>query len=184
MASDIRDGGPAATWLDRLLGQMRNRERGVLLGAAGFQVVVLVAMIVLRGMTVLTGQTVLLQVVPVDPRDLFRGDYVILGYEFSRPRGMMRAGVSAGTPVYVSLVPEPGGQHWHVETISAQRPAGGLYLQGRYLASGRVECGIESYFVQEGQGHRYEQAVRSGRLYAEIAVDRNGQAVVRGLRIE
>ena len=43
------------------------------------------AMMVRPLMTLTTGETILLRVVPVDPRDLFRGDYVILSYEISRP---------------------------------------------------------------------------------------------------
>ena len=41
-------------------------------------------MIALRAIPLLTGQTVLVKVVPVDPRELFRGDYVQLSYDFSR----------------------------------------------------------------------------------------------------
>jgi uncharacterized membrane-anchored protein len=182
--------GSAATPIDRLIGWLRNRERGVLFGAVGFQVAVLMAMIAFKGITVLTGQTILLKVVPVDPRDLFRGDYVILGYEFSRPRfpiaglapsNQFRAGSQT---VYVSVVPDSGGKHWQVGSISTQLPAGGIYLRGQLTPQGRIECGIESYFVQEGKGRQYEEAVRYGRLYAEIAVDRNGGAVVRGLHID
>ena len=46
-------------------------------------------MIALRSIPFFGGKTVLLKVQPVDPRDMFRGDYVTLSYEFSiafRPR--------------------------------------------------------------------------------------------------
>lgn len=56
----------------------------VFLGAVGFQVIVLAAMIGLRLTPLLTGDTILVRVAPVDPRDLFRGDHVVLAYEFSR----------------------------------------------------------------------------------------------------
>ena len=36
-----------------------------------------------KQMTLLTGKEVLLKTVPVDPRDLFRGDYVVLRYDIS-----------------------------------------------------------------------------------------------------
>ena len=63
---------------------LKERERAFLVVFAGFQVVVLLAMIFLRLLPLLTGETILLRVAPVDPRDFFRGDYVILSYEFSR----------------------------------------------------------------------------------------------------
>jgi uncharacterized membrane-anchored protein len=55
---------------------------------------------------------VTLQTEPVDPRDLFRGDYVTLSYDISRlPAGALkdqRAG--GGNPiVYVKLAPDQNG---------------------------------------------------------------------------
>ena len=52
--------------------------------AVAGQIAVLLGMIVMCSVPHLTGQTVLLEVVPVDPRDFFQGEYVILSYEFSR----------------------------------------------------------------------------------------------------
>src|SRR5262245_51439719 len=72
------------TRLDGIVAWVKGHERPVLLAAAGFQVIFLAAMIVLRAFPLLTGDAILVRVVPVDPRDLFRGDYVTLGYEFSR----------------------------------------------------------------------------------------------------
>src|SRR3954465_2772482 len=67
-----------------VLGWLKARERKVLLITVAAQLVILVAMIAVRALPLLTGQTVLVRVQPVDPRDLFRGDYVILSYDFSR----------------------------------------------------------------------------------------------------
>jgi uncharacterized membrane-anchored protein len=47
-----------------------------------------------------------------------------------------------------------------------------------------MEFGIESYFVEEGTGRRYEQAIRDRHLSAELAVTSGGQAALKGLRIE
>ena len=75
---------------DGWIAWIKGHERLVLLAAAAFQVIFLVAMIGLRVAPLLTGQTILIRVLPVDPRDLFRGDYVVLSYEFSRipPQGI------------------------------------------------------------------------------------------------
>lgn len=185
--------GPA--WLDRPIAWLKSRERLVLLAAAGFHVVVLVMMIVLSAWPLLVGDTILVRVGPVDPRDLFRGDYVILNYEFNRipPQGI--EGLSqdsdrANTPewqgrtVYVSLVPEPDGIHWRGDKVSIDPPPSGKYLRGRITGYGRIKFGIEAYYLQEGTGHEYEQAIRDRNLSAEIAVTVDGQAALRGLRIE
>src|SRR5207249_1216682 len=59
-------------------------ELKLLLAIVVAQVAVLAGMIAFDGLPLVLGQRIKLKVVPVDPRDFFRGDYVILGYEFTR----------------------------------------------------------------------------------------------------
>jgi uncharacterized membrane-anchored protein len=154
----------------------------------GLQVAILVGMIVLDGLPLLLGERIRLQVVPVDPRDLFRGDYVVLGYEYSRMSPHEITGVQWNSPnesyggdldraVFVAL--KNAGDHYAVTGLSARRPASGTYLQGRIGPLGRVECGIEAYYVQEGEGRRLEDAIRAKRLQAEIAVWHGKAKLVR-----
>ncbi|MCE2754356.1 MAG: GDYXXLXY domain-containing protein [Pirellula sp.] len=175
-------------WLDRGLGWIKNRERTTLIVGIGFQLIVLITMIVTPLTTRLTGDTILLRVVPVDPRDLFRGDYVILGYELSRvpPQGIpgLQSTDHQDQTVYVAIVPEEDGKHWRASHFSLQKPSTGKFLRGQIKGWNRIEFGIESYFVQEGEGLRYERAVRSRNLSAEVAVDRNGNAVLKRLVIK
>jgi uncharacterized membrane-anchored protein len=167
------------------------RERSALAAGVALQVLVLVGMVVLRLVPLMTGETVLLRVVPVDPRDLFRGDYVTLGYEFSRTPleridGLPGALLSQarGRTVYVSLVQEEDGRHWRAERISVLRPQAGTFIRGQIGAAGTLEFGIDAFYVQEGRGLDYENAVRDGRLAAEVAVTSSGWAALRALRIE
>ncbi len=122
-----------------------------------------------------------------------RGDYVTLAYEFSRlppggiagvPRGAPYSHPGQGQTVYVTLVPEPDGKHWKPSTYSLTRPPSGRYLRGKIEDFGRLEFGIESYYVQEGKGRQYEDAVRNRRLSAEISVAPDGQAALKRLYIE
>jgi len=183
--SDAKLAGVA--WLDRGLEWIKNRERAILIVGVGFQLVVLIAMIVTPFTTLITGDTILLRVVPVDPRDLFRGDYVILSYEFSRvpPQGIpgLQSADHHGQTVYVAIVPEEDGKHWRASQFSLHKPSTGKFLRGQITGWNRIEFGIESYFVQEGEGLRYERAVRSHDLSAEVALDRNGKAVLKRLVI-
>jgi uncharacterized membrane-anchored protein len=156
-------------------------DRLALAAAVVFQVTILVAMILGRTVPYIGAQTVLLRVEPVDPRDMFRGDYVTLGYDISRaPAGKFEPGQS----VYVALVPEAGGRHYRAGEFLAEPPASGVFIRGTAQAHGRATFGIESFYVQEGTGHDYENAVRNRRLWAEIALDGRGNPALQRLVIE
>jgi uncharacterized membrane-anchored protein len=175
-------------------GWLKARERRILLLTAAAQLVILIGMIALRAIPLMTGQTVLVRVAPVDPRDLFRGDYVILSYDFSRiPRDgieglseMERGSWSKleGRTVYVPLVPDTNQTHWRAEKATVVKPASGPFLKGHMERYGSLKFGIEAYYVQEGTGRLYEQAIRDRQLSAELAVTSSGQAALKALRIQ
>ncbi len=187
--------GSAVGSLGRGVEWLKQRERPVLITAIVFQVAVLLTMIGLQALPLLGSDTILVRVVPVDPRDLFRGDYVVLGYEFSvvPPAGIeglaadsggRQVGELNGRIVYVSLVPEPDGSHWRGSKVSIHRPPTGRYIRGRIAGSSRLEFGIEAFYLEEGSGRRYEQAIGHRRLSAVVALSSNGRAALRDLRIE
>ncbi len=174
--------------LDVLFGRLKGNERILLLAGVGFQVVVLLAMILMHFATLLTGDTILLRVVPVDPRDQFRGDYVILSYDFSRisPEDIpdFNSYNDQGRTVYVTIVPEADEKHWEASKFSFQKPSTGKFLRGQISGWNQIKFGIESYFVQEGEGLQYEEAAREKKLSAQIALDGNGKAVLKRLMID
>ncbi|HUE15499.1 MAG TPA: GDYXXLXY domain-containing protein [Planctomycetaceae bacterium] len=183
------------TRLGQIVDWFKARERLLLIIGATAQVVVLVGMIAMRSIPFFGAKVVLLQVQPVDPRDMFRGDYVTLSYEFNRfpPNGL--PGISPtwnrnasaqnqGRAVYVALVPEADGLHYKAGSYGLTPPTSGLYLRGTLTGWNQIQFGIENYYVQEGTGHKYEEAIRSRRLWAEVAVAPDGQAALKGLRIE
>jgi uncharacterized membrane-anchored protein len=99
------------------------------------------------------GTSVLVRVRPVDPRDLLRGQFMRLAYEFSWPDSSFVTSTlpSAGMTVWVVLRPEG---EFHVPARAViERPEllapGEVVLQGR-VAPGRFLFGIERYFVPEG----------------------------------
>ncbi len=156
-------------------------ERMAIVAAMAFQLLILVGMILGKTVPYLGAETVLLRVEPVDPRDLFRGDYVTLGYDISRiPGGRFQA----GEPVFVTLVAEADGRHYRAGEFRDGPPDSGLYIRGTAGYQGRANYGIESYYVQEGTGHDYENAVRNRNLSAMIALDRNGYARLQRLVVE
>ena len=191
--------GPA--WFDNAMRWLKAHERSVLLAAAAFQLVVLVCMIVLYALPLWVGETIRLKVEPRDPRDLWRGDYVTVSYEISRvpkdgikgiPNAVRRsssydyyreAWLDQRT-VYVTLEPDADGKYWRATKASIHKPATGKFIRGKYVRDwrdGRIDYGIEAYFVQEGQGRKLENA---RRLTAEVALTNWGKATLRELIIE
>ena len=181
-------------WLARGTDWLTEHQWQVLVIGVAFQLAVLVAMMITPLMTLATGDVVLLRVAPVDPRDLFRGDYVILSYDVSRPTIDGSSNVSnvtwdrlsqlRGQTIYVRIEPDADGKHWHANGYQLEPPTAGKFIRGTVAGNATVRFGIEQYFVQEGQGLKYEQAVRDRKLSAEVAVDRNGNAQLKGLVIE
>lgn len=143
------------------------------------QVGFLGGMIVVDSLPYMLGETIRLKVMPVDPRDMFRGDYSILSYDFTSVQRHRITGLKqeqeyywsdAGRDVYISLEKDPRSDVWLTKEITTTRPSSGTYVQG-VLNGWRIDCGIEAYFVQEGEGRRIDDAVRGGKqVEAEVVV--------------
>lgn len=127
-----------------------------------------------------SGDAIRLQVEPVDPVDFFRGEYVALSYPISR---VVLDGTrwESGDTVYVPLRRVNG--HWTGREGLPEKPLQGPFIQGHLQPGGGVEYGIETFFVQEGQARRYEQAMVRRRLYADVVVDDDGKARLKDLVI-
>ena len=150
-----------------------------------------------------TGREVTFEVVPVDPRSLFRGDYVILSYPFSSVRATQSDDVTfpylthKNDVVYVTLAPD-GETNWKRLAIGRDYPAGvepgQVVLQGRVdqvwpdmenkRQTGRIRFGIESYFVPEGTGAEIEKQVRDHKIKAVVAVGADGLSAIKALEVD
>jgi len=176
-------------------------KKKLVLLVIAFQLLVPAWMAAEREWVVQSGRTVYLRTAPIDPRDIFRGDYVRLDYEASSfgPRQaseqIRTEGLEKGAPVYARLESGPRGLSSAVE-VTRERPDSGPFLRGRALHRWRpgggghalqVRYGIEKYFVEQGRGKLMEQ--RRGRrqgiqtpMEVQLAVDTSGTAVITGHR--
>jgi uncharacterized membrane-anchored protein len=152
------------------------------------QLLLLVGLIAFKQWTLYAGDQILLATVPVDPRELFRGDHVILSYRISTlERWLWQENrYEKGETVYVTLRRQR--RLWEAASVSKSPPEEGkLFLRARVRKATdkrlTVDYGIESYFVPEGQGRELEQH-RGRGLIVEAAVDRQGRAVIRDVRVE
>jgi uncharacterized membrane-anchored protein len=96
------------------------------------QILILVGMIGYRHYWVETGEKIMLCVSPVDPRDLFRGDYVRLSYEISSldlDRLSVKENFRLREKVYVILEAETDGT-WKAAGVAKSPPSGKKFIQG------------------------------------------------------
>ena len=159
------------------------------------QTTALAYMVLGRAAILRDGQEVMLRTAPVDPRDLLRGEYVILSYEVStvpasaftgempKARGRERLWVrlapgedgisSVQEAAFAPLPPKPGTvvmrslpfDYWPSETPDDRR----------------VDYGLERYYVPEGEGRRLEEMRNEQALKVAARVAADGTAQLRGL---
>jgi uncharacterized membrane-anchored protein len=154
-----------------------------------------------RAMLLKNGREIRLQVVPVDPRDLFRGDYVTLAYPISRLQSNQIAGdddFGYGQPVFVTLAPE--GDGWKAVAMNHVRPEGAeVVLKGTVndvtelgdncgSAKGCAIYGIgynlEQFFVPEGAGRDLETLRNEQKISVDVAVAKSGRAQLKRLIVD
>lgn len=163
--------------------------------AALLQTGILYAGIEKRAAVLRSGREIQLQTQPVDPRDLMRGDYVVLGYDISTlPRKDIQGEASADTRrVYVALKPDANGI-WRFSRASftpfTDLAADEVQIRGESYyrisddasASVSLRYGIERYYVPEGEGRPIEEGRNERRITAVVAVGKDGGAVMKALR--
>ena len=142
------------------------------------------------------GREVLLKVQPVDPRDLLRGDYVILGYDISNLPVELFKAVPAGEPDYstkpVWVVLRKGTDSvFHPASAALDRlelkdiqpddvvirgttnawPVGGGIVF--------VQYGLERFYLPEGAGKQIEEDMRERPFFVIASVADDGTAQIK-----
>ena len=161
-----------------------------------------------------TGEVVRMKVQPVDPRDLFRGEFLRLSMpanrmivgdkpatpsEITGPIHVRGAGgwsgadpgyrnLPRGSVIHVQLEPDTAGEFQAV-SISPQPVADARNLRGRVWSwdSGVliVNYGLDAFFMQEGTAKPIEDAIRAGRnVQMDVAIAASGRARIRNLVVE
>ena len=151
-----------------------------------------------------TGTELRLRVQPVDPRDMFRGNYVRLGYHFSTlPMELGEKTFSKGDVVYVSLQPDDRNG-WAATAIHADKPDTMPYLRARVmrvylghydvfrglddnnepireqvstLGAYRLRYGIEAWFAPKLRAQEIERELVDGG-WVKVKVAESGRAAL------
>ena len=161
--------------------------------AVGVLSLLLAYMVAGRQFTLATGAEVVLAPVPVDPRSLFRGDFVRLEFGISDLDSGALLGDDAfeeGDPVYVHLrKTEPS---WEAISMHHEKPGPApeaVVIKGWVISEDTedpmppghypVRYGIESFFIPQGEGGALEDLGPEDKISMVIAVDRFGTAAIK-----
>ncbi len=162
-------------------------KKRLFLVVAVFWLVIFLLFIVNQEYTKRTGEEVLLETEPIDPRDLFRGDYVILNYKINRLEagkfGLNTSNIEEDDEVFLSLYTEEG--YGKPKEFALEEPDEDLYIKGNVESVWRdsleINYGIGIYFIPEGEGELLEN---SEDLDVKVFIDERGNAVIDYLLIE
>ncbi len=153
---------------------MKNKKHLAFLGAIILFVLVIASGVYMQEDLRRNGQQVILDTMPVDPRDILRGDYVDLAYEIGRGEKAIEFAKSlpSSQPVYALLTLGADNRVTNY-TFTTAEPSGGVYIRGEAVVQeyqkyveekggqpvfetekqGTINYPqIEQYFVPEGKG--------------------------------
>ncbi|MBN9669541.1 GDYXXLXY domain-containing protein [Labrenzia aggregata] len=136
-----------------------------------------------------TGEVVALELVPVDPRDLLRGDYVVINLAIGEI-GIEVPGsstVGRGDRVYVGLSTDGNGPARPIVVSKDRAKAGETAIAGivRYEAGDhlRIDYGIDAFFLPEGLGKVIER-LDTRRLKLTVAISEDGRSLPLALLVD
>lgn len=137
----------------------------------------------------ISGTVVPLELVPVDPRDLLRGDYVIINLAIARlPADLPGADdIQSGQTVYVALKQEGDAAARPVSLSLSPQESGEPVIAGRVtsLSGGTigVDYGIDAFFLPEGEGRVIER-LDTSRVQLEVAIAEDGRSLPLALLVD
>lgn len=171
---------------------MKNKKLLKHIGIIMIPLCILVGMTILPTLTLIFGQEIALETIPVDPRDLFRGDYVSLNYKVSRidpplfsdkldfGSSWEEEQEALNKDIYVVL--KKVDDYHDIDFITLEKPdTQQPFLKGKIQYINRnydtnkidhifMDYRLDKYFVPENTGMALEEASRKGELVAKIKV--------------
>lgn len=167
------------------------------------QLLVLWSIIFYKLVILHNGTLVVLAIKPVDPRDVFRGDYVTFKYDIADIDSYLlneSTKYKKGDTVYVVLN-DTNTTYQMVERVVKEKPkTEELFLKGEVTAVNNptannnqdtfdndrggieVRFGIEQFYIPEGTGSQADFAGHN--MTAAVMVDSNGKAVLKQIYMD
>ncbi|RFU70662.1 hypothetical protein D0469_05470 [Peribacillus saganii] len=163
-------------------------------------IAVLMAMLVKPLDTIRNGQEITLATIPLDPRDLFYGDYVILDLEIEQvdaelmeknlKKKIEKNEIVESQTVFVSLEKNKSGIY-QAKSVTQDIP-NGIYMKGKmapYIEKWDesrepfvlIEYGIDRFYVEEGTGLGLEQQASKGKILVR-AKNKEGYSILTDIQ--
>jgi uncharacterized membrane-anchored protein len=161
------------------------RRRIALVAVVCFQLALPLALAGLAAADLAFGQEIRLRAEPVDPLDVFRGNYVVLRYEISSLPVLGEVG--QGETVCARLEESDG--EWHASYADPARPSGTVICGRARNDAGpgetvAIEYGIETYYASAERAREIEGSIARGQLYVVVDLDDDGSARIERLEGE
>ncbi|MEJ8473256.1 GDYXXLXY domain-containing protein [Roseibium algae] len=138
----------------------------------------------------MTGTEVTLAIRPVDPRDLLRGDYVIINLAITRLPSEIAATLEdpvSGETIYLELVPDDKGIAQPTRLARNRADLGALAIEGRVTSTGSasltIDYGIDAFYLAEGTGKVIE-TLDTARVHLVAALAPDGQSLPLRLLVD
>ena len=168
------------------------RKKIYLIAAILLQCAIIAAVPVPKLITRLTGKTITIKTAPVDPYDFLSGYHVILSYEisqFNEPTPPEQRMYPRGGQIVYNVLIKGEDDVWKSQSLHQSFPKdiseGAIVIKGKWKG-GRIEYGIEKFFIPEEKRQDIERDLRQNQrqALADIRVDRFGNAALVRLRVD
>ncbi len=178
--------------------KINDKKRVIIAGL--IPMIILISMTIIPLYTIFYGEEILLETIPYDPRDIFRGDYVTLSYKIDEVsiekfpevlRDEEAQEEYLRKDIYAVL--KKKGDFYTVDYMTYKEPKDKVYLTSKItyfypFMENRIDedeidrkihmnYNLDKYFVPENTGKELEDMSRKGELVARIKVY-NGYAIL------
>jgi uncharacterized membrane-anchored protein len=164
------------------------RRTWLFVAAVALQLIVLLSVPAPKVWTRYRGTSALLAIEPADPFDPMRGWYLTLRYEAGRPGAYEGAERPPNDrTIWAVVEPDEDGVARPVR-LSLERPrdlSGSELLLRGWVRKGRIDYGVETFFVPEKRREEIEQDLRDhiAEARAEVRIGADGQVALIGLQV-
>ncbi|WP_417684982.1 GDYXXLXY domain-containing protein [Roseibium sp.] len=141
----------------------------------------------------MTGEEIPLATRPVDPRDLLRGDYVVINLDIRQIPEAAAASFGkpvAGETVFVGLRADADGVYRAVSVAKTRDLAGETAIKGTITSVAStpdavltVDYGIDAFYLAEGKGKEIER-LDASRVQLVVSLAPDGRSVPLRLLID
>ena len=165
---------------------MSKRRKIALLAIVCVQLAVPLGLAGLAEADLAFGDEIKLKAQPVDPLDVFRGNYVVLSYDISRLQVINE--VQRGQRLCADLFQSAPGVYgaryaYDFPQEDGKTICGRAREDARGGESVGIEYGIETYFASAERAREIEDSIARGQLYVVVDLDDDGSARIERLEV-